>query len=79
MNFVILITSLCTTLFNLFKSTGSVFNLPTTKSSTFGFELFKLVGTLTILLMSSFSTPAFEAIKSFLAATSDVSMSVASF
>ena len=58
-------------------STGTVFNLPTSKSSTFDFKLFQLVGTSKNLLMSSLSTSAFKAIKSFLAAKSDVSTPVA--
>ena len=66
--FLFLTTSLSTTSLNFFKSTGKVFNLPTSKSSTFVFKLFKLVGTLVSLLMSSLSTLAFNAIKSFLAA-----------
>ena len=37
----------------------------------------KVVGTLVSLLMSNLSTSAFEAIKSYLAAKSDVTMSVA--
>ena len=60
-----------------FKSTGTVYNLTTSKSSTFVSKLFKLVGTLTNLLMSSLSTSAFKAIKSFLASKSDESMPVA--
>ena len=73
-----LTTSLSTRSLIFFKSTGTAFNLPTTsKSSTFVFKLFELVGTLTNLLMSSLSTSAFNAIKSFLAAKSDVSIPVA--
>ena len=68
LDFLFLTTSLSTTSLNFFKSTGKVFNLPTSKSSTFVFKLFKLVGTLVSLLMSSLSTLAFNAIKSFLAA-----------
>ena len=45
LNFVFLTNSLSTTSLNLFKSTGTVFNLPTSKSFTFVFQLFKLVGT----------------------------------
>ena len=60
-----------------FKSTGTVFNLAISKSSVFVFKLFKLVGTLANLLMSSLSTSTFKAIKSFLAAKSNVSLSVA--
>ena len=58
-----------------FESTGTVFNLAISKSSVF--KLFKLVGTLTNLLMSYLSTSTFKAIKSFLAAKSDVSTPVA--
>ena len=72
LNYVILITSLATTSLNVFKSAGTVFNLPTSKSSTFVFELLKIVETLTNLLMSSLSISAFKAIKSFLAAKLDV-------
>ena len=53
-------------------SIGTAFNSPTSKSSTFGFNLFRPLGTLTNLLMSSLSTSAFKAIKSFLAPKSDV-------
>ena len=77
LNFVFLTTSLAITSLYFFKSIGLVFNLPISKSSTFLFKLFKLVGTLTNLLMSSLSTSAFKAIKSFLAAKSDVSTPVA--
>ena len=59
-------------------STGTVFNLPTSKSSPFVFKLFKRVGTLTTLLMSSLPASPFEAKKYFLAAKSDVSKPVAS-
>ena len=72
LNFVFLTTSLFTKPFNLFKSTGMVFNLPTSKPSTFVFKSFELVGTLTSLLMSNLSTSAFKAIKYFLVDTSDV-------
>ena len=73
LNFAFLTTSLSTTSLYFFKSTGTVFNLPTSESATLLFKLFKLVGTLTNLLMSSFSTSTFKGIKSFLAAKSDVS------
>ena len=43
LNFVILTTSLSTTSLNLFKATGTVFNLPTSKSFTFVFKLFKII------------------------------------
>ena len=56
---------------------GAVFNLPTSKLSTFVFKLFKLVGTFVNLLMTCLSPSAFKAMKSFLAATSDVSIPVA--
>ena len=46
LNFVFLTTSLSTTSLNFFKSTGTVFNLPRSKSSTFVFRLFRVVGTL---------------------------------
>ena len=62
-----------------FNSTGTVFNLRTSKSSTFVFTLFKMAGTLTNLEMFSLSTSAFKVIKSFLAATSHVSTPVAWF
>ena len=77
LNFVSLTTLLSTTSLNFFMSTGTVFNLSTSKSSTFVFKFFKLLGTLTNLLMSSLSTSAFKATKSFLAAKSDVSTLVA--
>ena len=70
-------TSVLTASFNFFKSIGTLFNLPTSESSTFGFKSFKPIGTLTNLLMSSLSTSAFKAIKSFLAAKLDVSTPVA--
>ena len=76
-NFVFLTTSLSTASFNFLKSTGTVFNLPTSKSSTFVFKLFKPVETLVNLLMCSLSTSAFKAIESFLAAKSDISIPVA--
>ena len=69
-----LATSLPTTLFNFFKSTGAIFNLAISKSYTLIFILFKLVGTVTSLLISNLSTLPFKAIKSFLA---DVSTPVA--
>ena len=65
------------TCLNFFKSTGTVSNLPTSKSSTFVFKLFKLVEKLVSLLMIILSTSAFKAIKSVLEAKSDVSMPVA--
>ena len=55
------------------KSKEKVFNLPTSKSSTFVFKLFKLAETLTKLLISSLLTSVFKATKSFLAAKPDVS------
>ena len=69
-------TSLSAISLNFFKSTGTVFNLPTSKSFTFVYKLFKLVRTLTNLLMSSLSTSAFQAAKSFVEAKSDVSILV---
>ena len=44
------------------------------KSSTFVLKLFKLVETLVSLVIFSLSTSALKAIRSFLAAKSDVSM-----
>ena len=67
LNFVFLTTSQSTASLNL-KSTGTAFNLPTSKSFTYVFKLLKIVGTLLSLLISSFSATAFKAIKSFLAA-----------
>ena len=46
LDFAFLTTSFLTTSF--FMSTETVFNLPTSKSSTFVFKLFKLTGTLTL-------------------------------
>ena len=54
-----------------------IFNLPTSKSSTFIFKLFKQIRTLVSLLMPSLSASDFKARKSFLVAKSDVSMPVA--
>ena len=71
LNFVFLTTSLSTTSLNFSKPT--VFNLSTSKTSTFVLELSELVN----LIISSLWTPAFKAIKSFLASKSDVSMPVA--
>ena len=59
-----------------FKSTGTVFNLPISKSSTFVFKLFNLVGTLTNLLISRLSNLAFKATKMF-KQLSDVSTPIA--
>ena len=55
------------------------FNLPISKSYTFVFKLLKLVRTLPSLLMSSLLTSAFETMKYFLTAKSDVSMPLTSF
>ena len=63
LNFLFLTTCLFTTSLNCFNSTGTVFILPTSKSSTFVFKVFKLVETLINLLMSSLSTSAFKPIK----------------
>ena len=60
-------------------STGTVFNLPSPKSSIFIFKLFKIVGTLINLLMSSLSNSAFKATKSFLAAKSAAKSAPASY
>ena len=75
LNFVFLTTSLSTT-FIFLKSTGTVFTLPASKSSTFVFKLFNLAGTLTSLGMSNLSTSIFKSINFLLAAKSDVSMPV---
>ena len=72
-----LATSLSTTSLNFFTSTGTVFNLPASKSSTFVFELFKLRRILAGLFTSSLSTSAFKAIKYCLAAKPDASLPVA--
>ena len=64
LNFEFLTTSLLTTTPNSFKSTGKVFNLSTSKSSTSILKLSKPVKTLTNLLSSSLSTTPFQAIKS---------------
>ena len=45
--------------------------------STFAISLLKVVGMLVSLLMSNLSTSAFEAIRSYVAAKSDVTISVA--
>ena len=58
---------------------GTVFNLTTSKSSTFIFKFIKSVRTLAGFLMSSLSTSAFKAIKSLLTAKLDVSTPVTSF
>ena len=57
-------------------STGTVFNLATSKSYTFVFKLFKLVEALINLLMSILSTSAFKAIN-FFSSKSHVSKPVA--
>ena len=72
-----LATSLSVTSLNSFKSTGTIFDLPTSKLSTFVFKLFKIAETLINLLMLNLSTSASKTIKSFLAAQSDVSRPVA--
>ena len=64
LNFEFLTTSLLTTTPNSFKSTGKVFNLLTSKSSTSILKLSRPVKTLTNLLSSSLSTTHFQAIKS---------------
>ena len=73
LNFVFLTTSLSATSLIFFKSTGTVFILPTSKSSTFVFKLLKLVGTLVSLLLFS----QLQLLAIFLTAKSDVSISVA--
>ena len=50
--------------FNFFKSTGTVFDLSTSKSSALVFRLFKLFRILPNLLIYSLSTSAFKAVKS---------------
>ena len=77
LNFVFLTKSLYTASLNFFKSIGTVFSLSTSELFTFVFRLFKLVGTLINLLIYILSPSAFKAIKSFLAAKSDVSTPVA--
>ena len=77
MNFIFLITSLSIAWLNLFKATGAVCNLLTSKPSTFVFKSFKMVEILTNLVMSNLSSSAFKARKSFLAAKSDVSTPLA--
>ena len=52
LDFLILTTSLAITSL-IFLYSETVFNLPTSKSYTFGFELFKPIETLTSLLMSN--------------------------
>ena len=74
--FVFLITSLSTTSLYVFKPTGTVFNLPTSKSPTFVFKLFKLVETSVSWFMSSLLTSAFKVRKNFLTTQSDASMPV---
>ena len=54
-NFVFLTTALSATSFHFVKYTGTVFSLPTSKSSIFVFKLFKLVGALVSLLLSNLS------------------------
>ena len=54
-NFVFLTTALSATSLHFVKYTGTVFSLPTSKSSTFVFKLFKLVGALVSLLLSNLS------------------------
>ena len=73
-----LTNSLSTTSVNIFKSTGTVPNLPTSKSPSFVYKLFKLVEILTNFLMCNLSTLAFKAIESFLAGKLYVSTPAAS-
>ena len=77
LNFVFFTTWFSTKWFNFFKSIEKMFNLPASKSSSFVFKLFKLVGTSINLLMSSLSTSAFKATKTFLADKLDVPTLVA--
>ena len=65
LNFSFLPTLSSTTSLYFVTSTVTAVNLPIPKSSTFVFKLFKLVGTLIIQLMSSLTTSAFKATKSF--------------
>ena len=69
LNFVFLTTSLSTTSLIFFQVYRNSFEFT---NSTFVFKLFKLVGTLTNLAISNLSASIFKAIKSFLAAKSDV-------
>ena len=62
-----------------FKSTGTLSNFSTSKSSPFVFEIFKPVGMLTNLLISSLSILIFKAIKSLSAAKLDILVPEASF
>ena len=78
LNFVFLATLLSTASLNFYNSIGTVFNIPTSKLSTFVFKAFKLVETLSNFLKPSLSTSTFKAIKSFLEVKSDVSTNVAS-
>ena len=60
LSFVFLTTSLFTAFpIFVFKFTGTVFNLPTSKSSIFVYKLYKPLGNLTNLLIPS----AFKALK----------------
>ena len=68
LSFVFLTNSLPNTSLNFFKRKGTVFSLPTSKSSIFVFKSFKPIRKLTNLLISSLSPSVFKAIKSFLAA-----------
>ena len=74
-----LATFLSTTSLNFFKTTGTVFKLPTSKPSTFVSKLSKLVGTLTNFLISSLPTSALKATKSCLAAKLNALVPVTSF
>ena len=79
LNFVFLTTSLSTPPLHFLRSTGTVFNSRTSKSSTFVFRLFRLVERLVGSSMSSLSTSASKAIKPFLAAKLDALMLVACY
>ena len=74
-----LTTCLSTTSLIFFKSTTTVSNLATSKSSTFIFKLFELVWILTNLTLSRLSISDLKGIKSHLAAKSDVSTRAALF
>ena len=50
LNFAFSTTSLSTTSLNVFKFTGTVFNFPTSKRSTFVFKLFRLIGKLLMFI-----------------------------
>ena len=71
---VILTTSFFTTLLNLLKSTGVVFNFTISNLSTLLFKLLKLAGTLFSLTVSKLSTSAFELTRADFASNLDISL-----